>query len=255
VHTPEFGFEHNIDNVIAATQRLDVGYPVALDNDYAVWSAFANHFWPAAYIADLDGHIRHHHFGEGEYAATEMVIQQLLLEGGADDIDQDLVMVEPHGLEVAADWRTLQSPETYAGYQQSTGFAQEDVARFDEPQLYVAPARLPLNSWGLSGNWTVAQHAALCNAPGGRVAFQFHARDLNVVMGPASRGASISFRVFLDGQPAAGAYGIDVNPDGRGIAAEQRTYQLIRQPGPIASRRFEIEFADAGAEVYCFTFG
>jgi thiol-disulfide isomerase/thioredoxin len=255
VHTPEFAFERNVDNVIAAARAFDVGYPIALDNDYAVWGAFANRFWPAAYIADVDGRIRHHHFGEGEYAAIEMVIQQLLLDAGADDINQDLVMVDPRGLEVAAEWRTLQSPETYTGYRQSTGFAQEDVARFDAPEVYAAPARLPLNVWGLSGSWTVAQHAAVSNEPGGRVAFQFHARDLNLVMGPASRGASISFRVFLDGQPAAGAYGVDVNPDGRGIASDQRTYQLIRQPGPIVSRRFEIEFGHAGVEVYCFTFG
>ena len=255
VHTPEFGFERTVDNVVAAARNFDVGYPIALDNNYAVWGAFANHFWPAVYLADVDGRIRFHHFGEGEYAATEMVIQQLLLDAGADDIDQDLVMVDPHGLEVAADWRNLQSAETYVGYRQSTGFAQDNVTRFDEPDVYAAPTRLPVNSWGLSGNWTVAQHAAVSNEPGGRVAFQFHARDLNLVMGPASRGASISFRVFLDGQLADGAYGVDVNPDGRGIVGDQRTYQLIRQAGPIASRRFEIEFGDAGVEVYCFTFG
>src|SRR5687768_6403407 len=172
VHTPEFGFEHDIDNVVAAARALDVGYPVALDNDYAVWRAFANHFWPAVYLADVDGRIRYHHFGEGEYAATEMAIQQLLLDAGADGIDQDLVMVDPRGLEVAADWRTLRSPETYAGYRQSSGFAQETVARFDEPADYAAPSRLPVNSWGLSGTWTVAGHAAVANEPGGRVAFQ-----------------------------------------------------------------------------------
>jgi thiol-disulfide isomerase/thioredoxin len=255
VHTPEFGFERNIDNVVSAARSLDVSYPIALDNDYAVWNAFSNHYWPAAYVADADGRIRYHHFGEGEYAATEMAIQRLLLDAGADGIDQDLVMVDPRGLEVAADWRSLRSPETYAGYRQGTGFAQEAVARFDEPTVYAAPAQLPVNAWGLSGTWTVAQHAAVANEPGGRVAFQFQARDLNLVMGPASRGASSPFRVFLDGQPGDGAYGVDVGPDGRGIAGDQRTYQLIRQPGPIVSRRFEIEFGDAGAEVYCFTFG
>ena len=255
VHTPEFGFEHTVDNVSAAARSFDVRYPIALDTDYAVWGAFANHFWPAVYLADGDGRIRYHHFGEGEYAATEMVIQQLLLDAGADDIDLDLVMVDPHGLEVAADWRTLQSPETYAGYGQSTGFAQEDVARFDEPAVYKAPTRLPVNAWGLAGTWTVARHAAVAHAPSARVAFQFHARDLNLVMGPASRGATIPFRVVLDGQRADGAYGVDVNPDGRGIVGDQRTYQLIRQPGAIAPRRFEIEFSDAGVEVYCFTFG
>jgi thiol-disulfide isomerase/thioredoxin len=255
VHTPEFGFERTVDNVVAAARNFDVGYPIALDNDYAVWGAFANHFWPAVYLADVDGRIRFHHFGEGEYAATEMVIQQLLLDAGADDIDQDLVMVEPHGLEVAPEWRTLQSPETYTGYGQSTGFAQEAVARSDEPEVYTAPARLSVNSWGLSGNWTVAEHAVVCNEPGARVAFQFHARDLNLVMGPASRGGSIAYRVFLDGQLADDAYGVDVNSGGRGVTRDQRTYQLIRQPGPIASRRFEIEFAEAGVEAYCFTFG
>ncbi len=255
VHTPEFSFEHNIDNVIAQSRNLGVDYPVALDSDYAVWGAFANHFWPAVYIADQEGRIRFHHFGEGEYPMTEMVVQQLLLDAGADGIDQDLVMVEPRGLEVAADWETLQSPETYVGYRQSTGFAQEDVAGFDEPRVYTPPGRLPLNSWGLSGNWTAAGHAAVLNERGGRLAFQFHARDLNLVMGPSSRGASIPFRVFLDGELAKDAHGSDVDSDGTGTVRDQRTCQLIRQPAAIADRRFEVEFLDAGVEAYCFTFG
>ena len=255
VHTPEFGFERNINNVIAAARGFDVGYPIALDNDYAVWSAFANHFWPATYIADVGGRVRYHHFGEGEYAAIEMVIQQLLLDAGADDVEQDLVMVDAYGLEVAADWRTLRSPETYLGYRQSAGFAHGQIARFDEPAVYAAPSQLPVNSWGLSGNWTSAQHAALANDPGGRVAFQVHARDLHLVMGPFAREAPIPFQVFLDGRLADGAYGVDVNPNGRGIVSAQRTYQLIRQPGHVAPRRFEIEFGDASVEVYCFTFG
>jgi thiol-disulfide isomerase/thioredoxin len=255
VHTPEFGFERNIDNIVAQSRTFSVEYPIAVDSDYAVWRAFANHFWPAIYIADADGRIRHHHFGEGEYAQTEMVIQQLLLDAGAHDIDQDLVSVEPEGLEVAADWPTLQSPETYVGYGQSTGFASENAAAFDKPHRYAAPAGLPLNYWDLSGNWTIAQHAAVLNEPGGRVAFQFHARDLNLVMGPAPSGASIPFRVFLDGQVADGAHGSDVESDGRGIVRDQRTYQLIRQSGQIADRSFEIEFLDASVEAYCFTFG
>jgi thiol-disulfide isomerase/thioredoxin len=255
VHTPEFGFEHDVDNVAAQASALNVPYPIVVDNDYGVWDAFENHYWPAAYLADTDGQIRYHHFGEGEYPATEMAIQQLLMDAGADGFDQDLVMVDPQGLEVAADWRTLKSPETYTGYRQATGFAQGDVAQFDQPAEYAAPARLPLNSWGLAGNWTVGQHAAVLDAPGGRVAFQFQARDLNLVMGPTAKGAEIPFRVFLDGRPADGATGTDVDSDGRGVVGDQRTYQLIRQPGSIASRRFEIEFGDAGAEVYCFTFG
>jgi thiol-disulfide isomerase/thioredoxin len=255
VHTPEFGFERDLGNVTAAVHGFGVEYPVALDPDYAVWSAFANHFWPAVYIADGEGRLRHHHFGEGEYAATEMVIQQLLMDAGVDDVDQDLVDVSPVGLEVAADWRTLQSPETYLGYGQSTGFAHDDVARFDAPETYAAPVRLPLNTWGLSGSWAVARHAAVLNEPGGRIAFQFHARDVNLVMGPASRGASIPFRVFLDGQLAAGSQGTDVTSGGTGVLTHQQTYQLIRQPGRIEERLFEIEFLDAGVEAYCFTFG
>jgi thiol-disulfide isomerase/thioredoxin len=255
VHTPEFGFEANVDNVATQSRRLGVEYPIALDSDYAVWSAFANHFWPAVYIADADGGIRFHHFGEGEYPMTEMVIQQLLLDTGARGIDQDLVMVEPHGLEASADWRTLQSPETYLGYRQTTGFAQEDVARFDEPGFYTLPGRLPLNYWGLSGNWTMTEGAAVSNQRGGRIAFRFHARDLNLVMGPSTPGASIPFRLLLDGQPADDAHGSDVGPDGSGTVGDQRTYQLIRQPGPIADRLFEIEFQDADVEAYCFTFG
>jgi thiol-disulfide isomerase/thioredoxin len=255
VHTPEFGFERDVENIVAQSRTFGVDYPIAVDSDYAVWRAFANHYWPAVYIADAEGRIRHHHFGEGEYAQTEMVIQQLLMDAGVDRIDQDLVAVEPRGLEVAADWRTLQSPETYVGYGQSTGFASEDDAAFDEPHVYTAPARLPLNQWDISGDWTVARHAAVLNQPAGRFAFQFHARDLNLVMGPTFRGSSIPFRVFLDGQVPDGAHGSDVESDGRGIVRDQRTYQLIRQPGRIADRLFEIEFLDAGVEAYCFTFG
>jgi thiol-disulfide isomerase/thioredoxin len=255
VHTPEFGFERDVENIVARSRDLGVEYPIAIDSDYGVWRALDNHFWPAAYIADTEGRIRFHHFGEGEYAMTEMVIQQLLMDAGVDDVAQDLVAVDPVGLEVAADWRTLQTPETYTGYRQASGFAQADVARLDEPHPYAAPARLPLNHWALSGDWTVAGHAAVSNAPGGRIAFQFHARDLNLVMGPASRGASVPFRVLLDGQPAGDVHGTDVSVDGSGIVTDQDTYQLIRQPGPIADRLFEIEFLDAGAEAYCFTFG
>ncbi|MFL5680192.1 MAG: redoxin family protein, partial [Chloroflexota bacterium] len=186
VHTPEFGFERTVDNVIAESRTFGVDYPVAIDSDYAVWQSFANHFWPAVYLADADGRIRYHHFGEGEYAMTEMAIQQLLADAGAAAVDSELVTVEPQGLEVAADWRTLQSPETYLGYRQSNGFAQEDVARFDRPMAYIAPPRLPLNQWALSGSWNVAAHAAVLADPGGRVAFQFHARDVNLVMGPVA---------------------------------------------------------------------
>jgi len=255
VQTPEFGFERDVDNIVAQSHDFGVEYPVAVDSDYAVWRTFSNHFWPAVYIADGEGRIRYHHFGEGEYAMTEMAVQQLLLDAGALDLDQALVEVEPRGLEVAADWRTLQSPETYTGYGQATGFASEDAAVFGERHVYAASPRLSLNEWDLSGDWTITQHAAVLNEPGGRIAFQFHARDLNLVMGPASKGASIPFRVFLDGQIAEAARGADVEPDGGAVLRDQRTYQLIRQPGLIDDRRFEIEFLEAGAEAYCFTFG
>ncbi len=254
VHTPEFDFEGNIENVIEQSRALGVEYPVAVDTDYAVWSAFANHFWPALYIADREGRIRFHHFGEGEYPMTEMVIQQLLFAGN-DGADHDLVVVEPHGLELAADWQTLASPETYVGYRQSSGFAQEGRGSFDTPIVYTLPDRLRLNEWALSGTWTVAGHAAISDEPGARLAFQFHARDVNLVMGPASPGTSIQFRVFLDGQLATQAHGTDVGADGSGTVRDQRTYQLLRQPGEISDRRIEIEFEDAGVEAYCFTFG
>ncbi|MFF1877871.1 thioredoxin [Leifsonia sp. NPDC058230] len=255
VHTPEFGFEHTLDNVIAESLKLGVEYPVAVDNDYGVWDDFANHYWPAIYIADAEGRIRHHHFGEGEYAQTEMVIQQLLVDAGERDLDLELVTVEPHGLEVAADWQTLRSPETYLGYEQSSGFASEGTAEFDRPHVYAAEPRLPLNAWDLSGTWTVARHAAVLNEPGGRIAFRFHARDVNLVMGGADAAVSIPFRVSLDGQPVGDAHGSDVESDGRGIVTDQNTYQLLRQSEPIADRLFEIEFLDAGVEAYCFTFG
>jgi thiol-disulfide isomerase/thioredoxin len=255
VHTPEFGFESDIGNVGAQTRNLGIEYPVAVDSGYRVWGAFENRFWPAVYIADAHGRVRHHHFGEGEYAQTEMVIQRLLLDAGAQALDRDLVAVEPRGLEVGADWRALRSPETYLGYIQSSGFASEGTAPLDLPYEYTAAPSLPLNSWDLSGNWTIARHAAGSNAPGARIAFQFHARDLNLVMGPRSTSAAIPFRVTLDGRAVADANGTDVDADGRGIVRDQNTYQLIRQPGPITDRRFEIEFLESGAEVYCFTFG
>jgi thiol-disulfide isomerase/thioredoxin len=254
-HTPEFGFEHDLDNVTQQSANLGVTYPIAVDSDYGVWNAFANHYWPAVYLADAEGRIRYHHYGEGEYAQTEMAIQRLLIDAGSGDFDDDLVMVEPAGLEVAADWRTLGSPETYLGYGQSSGFWSEDGSLFDQPHDYDAAARLPLNNWDLSGNWTVRRHASISHAPGARIAFQFRARDVNLVMGPETAGAAIPFRVFLDGEPANGALGTDVDADGRGVVRDQNTYQLIRQSGPVSESRFEIEFDEAGVEGYCFTFG
>jgi thiol-disulfide isomerase/thioredoxin len=255
VHTPEFGFEQDIDNVVAQSRGLGVEYPIAVDSNYGVWEAFANHFWPALYIADAEGRIRYHHFGEGEYAMAEMVVQQLLLEAGAEGIDPELVSVEPQGFEVAADWGSLRSPETYLGYGRSAGFASPESARFNLPHTYPKPSRLDLNEWAPSGTWTLAQHAAVASEPGGGIAFQFQARDVNLVMGPSSRGNSVPFRVLLDGTAPTGAHGFDVDERGNGMLADQRLYQLIRQTGTVRERLFEIAFLDAGAEAYCFTFG
>ena len=255
VHTPEFGFERDVDNVVAQSRLFRVEYPIAIDSDYGVWQAFSNHFWPALYVADAEGRIRYHHFGEGEYAMAEMVVQQLLIEAGADGVDPDLVAVEPEGFEVPADWRTLRSPETYLAYGRSAGFVSPYPARFDEPTAYPEPSRLSLNQWAPSGTWTLAEHAAVLNEAPGRIAFQFQARDVNLVMGPPARGASVRFRVLLDGTVPGAAHGFDVDEEGNGTLADQRLHQLIRQTGTIGERRFEIEFLGAGAEAYCFTFG
>jgi thiol-disulfide isomerase/thioredoxin len=255
VHTPEFGFERDVDNVTAAAKDMRVDYPIALDSDYAVWRAFANHFWPALYIADEQGRIRYHHFGEGEYAMSEMVIQQLLREAGKGDFDPTLVSVEPQGTEVPADWGNVRTPETYLSYGRAPGFASPDGERFGEPHDYPEPPRLGLNEWAPSGVWTLAEHAALLGEAPGRIAIRFHARDVNLVMGPAERGTSVPFRVLIDGEPPGAAGGTDVDEEGNGTVLEQRLYQLIRQEKPIADRLFEIEFLGSGAEAYCFTFG
>jgi hypothetical protein len=255
VHTPEFGFERDIDNVVARSRDFGVAFPVAVDSDYGVWQAFANHFWPAVYIADAEGRIRFHHFGEGEYAMIEMVVQQLLVDAGADDIDPKLVSVEPTGFEVAADWGSLRTPETYLSYGRSPGFASSDAPVLDVPHLYQAPDRLGLNQWALAGTWTIGPDAARLDAAPGRIAFGFQARDVNLVMGPLRRGATIPFRVLLDGEPPTEAHGHDIDAGGAGSLSEQRLYQLIRQAGPIDQRVVEIEFLERGAEAYCFTFG
>ncbi len=255
VHTPEFGFERNVENVTAAAREMRVDYPIALDSNYAVWGAFANHYWPALYIADGQGRIRYHHFGEGEYAMSEMVIQQLLREAGEDGFDPSLVSVEPKGTEVPADWSNLRTPETYVSYGRSSGFASPDGERFDVPHDYPEPSRLGLNEWAPSGLWTLAGHAAVLEEALGRIAIRFQARDVNLVMGPVERGPSVPFRVLIDGEAPGASRGTEVDEQGNGTLSEKRLYQLIRQQEPIADRLFEIEFLDSGAEAYCFTFG
>jgi hypothetical protein len=255
VHTPEFEFEKDLHNVRRALKEMGVVYPVAVDNNYAVWRAFKNRYWPALYFVDAQGRVRHHHFGEGEYERSERVIQRLLAEAGAGGAGQELVSVEGSGAEVQADWGSLKSPETYVGYDRAENFASPGGAVEDRRRVYAAPARLGLNEWALAGNWTVRGQGAVLNEAGGRIAHRFHARDLHLVMGPAARGASVRFRVLVDGQPAGAARGVDIDEQGNGTVNEQRLYQLIRQPKPINDRRFEIEFLDAGAEAFAFTFG
>ncbi len=255
VHTPEFRFEKNIDNVRREVKALHVDYPVAVDSEYAIWHGFNNNYWPALYFIDAEGRIRHQHFGEGDYDQSEMVIQRLLMEAGASGIGDDLVSVEPRGFELGADWASLKSPENYVGYDRSEGFASPGGAVRDKPHIYQPSAQMLLNEWALSGDWTIKRDAAVPNEPNGRITYRFHARDLHLVMGPATPGTSVKFRVSIDGQPPGAAHGIDIDEDGFGTVTEQRLYQLIRQSGPIADRQFEIEFLAPGVEAFCFTFG
>ncbi|MET0622269.1 MAG: thioredoxin family protein [Pyrinomonadaceae bacterium] len=255
VHTPEFPFEKDVDNVRRALKEMKVVYPVALDSDYAIWRAFENRYWPALYFVDARGRVRHHHFGEGDYEHSERVIQQLLAEAGAGGAGHELVSADARGIEVAADWDSLKSPENYVGYERTENFASPGGATPDKSRVYAAPAQLGLNQWALAGEWTAGSGAVVLNKAGGRIAYGFHARDLHLVMGPAARGTSVRFRVTLDGQPPRAAHGVDVDEQGHGTAAEQRLYQLMRQPKPITGRRFEIEFLDPGAEAFAFTFG
>ena len=255
VHTPEFPFERDIENVRRAAKDMRVDYPIALDSDYATWQAFANHYWPAVYIADAEGRIRHHHFGEGGYAECEMVIQRLLREAGRDGVPDDVALVAPEGFEARADWTNLESPESYLGYEQGRSFGSPEHAALDEPRTYTEPDTLRLNQWALAGEWTIERRACVLDRPDGRIAFRFHARDVHLVMGPRMRGSSVPFRVLLDGEPPDEAHGLDVTEQGEGTVAEQRLYQLIRQRGAIVDRTLEIVFGEPGVEAFVFTFG
>jgi thiol-disulfide isomerase/thioredoxin len=255
VHSPEFPFEHNLDNVRAAAAAMRVAYPVAIDNDFAIWNALNNQYWPALYVIDAQGRIRHHEFGEGGYDQSERIIQQLLLEAGSGGFSNDLVTVDARGLEVAAAWSDLKSPENYVGYGRTEHFASSGGVLRDRPRVYAVPERLRLNQWALSGDWTMTKGAVALNKPNGRIAYRFHARDLHLVMGPAPGGGPVRFRVLIDGKAPGSAHGTDVDDQGVGTVGAQRLYQLIRQSMPIADRTFEIEFLDPGVEAYAFTFG
>ena len=254
VHAPEFTFEKDVENVRRAVKDRRLAYPIAIDSDHAIWRAFKNEYWPALYFVDVKGRIRHHKFGEGDYDQSEVMIQQLLTEGGFGGIGPGLVSVDARGIEAPADWASLKSPENYLGYARTENFASPGGAAFGKRRTYAAPARLRLNHWALSGDWTVEQEAIALNRANGRIACSFHARDLHLVMG-AERGHSVRFRVLIDGRPPGAAHGIDVDDQGRGTVTDPRLYQLVRQPKPIADRRFEIEFLDPGVEAFAFTFG
>jgi thiol-disulfide isomerase/thioredoxin len=255
VHTPEFPFEQDEANVRRAVADMDVRYPVALDPNYGVWNAFANHYWPAVYIADAEGRIRHHHFGEGAYEEIERVVQGLLREAGREGVPDDVVSIVPDGFEAQADWDTLESPETYTGWAQGARFGSPGGAVTDKVRAYAEPASLELNHWALEGDWTIGERASVLGSAGGTIAFRFHARDVNLVLGPPERGASVPFEVRIDGEAPGEAHGLDVDAQGRGTVEQQRLYQLVREPGRIADRTFEIEFGAPGVEAYVFTFG
>ena len=255
VHTPEFSFERDLTNVRQAAKEIGVTFPIAVDSDYAIWSAFHNQYWPALYFVDARGRIRHHHFGEGDYAQSEAIIQQLLTQAGSVGVNHDADPVMAGGAAAAADWQDLKSPETYVGYERSDTFVSPGGARLDQSRVYALPARLELNQWALLGEWTIGKEATVPSQPNERIVYRFHARDLNLIMGTATRGASVRFRVLIDGQPPGAAHGIDVDEHGNGTVTEPRTYQLIRQRPPIADREFEIEFLDSGVETLDFTFG
>ncbi len=242
VHTPEFSFEKDLDNIQRAMRAMDITYPVAVDSDYAIWNAFDNSYWPAMYFIDAQGRIRHHHYGEAGYAESEHVIQALLADAGHKHVPAGLVSVEPRGLEVAADWPDVQSPENYLGAERTMGFVPNASA-------------LRLNEWTLAGDWEHRKDAVVLNKAGGRITYRFHARDVNLIMSPPARGTSVRFRVLLDGKPPGDAHGGDTNAEGYGTATEQGTYQLIRQRKPIVEHTVEIEFLDLGIAVYDFTFG
>jgi thiol-disulfide isomerase/thioredoxin len=255
VHTPEFTFEHSVDNVRQAAKDIGVEYPVAIDNDYGIWRGFRNAYWPALYLVDAKGKIRYRHFGEGEYEQSEKMIQRVLAESGAREVGRRLLSVEGRGAEAAADWGSLRSPETYLGSERTRNFASSHGALVDGRHVYRAPERLMLNHWALSGDWTLGREASVLNRANGRIVYRFHARDLHLVMGPPARETPVRFRVFIDGQPPGTAHGIDVDEQGHGTATEQRMYQLIRQPKPIVDRQFDIQFLDTGMEAFSFTFG
>ncbi|MFI6266519.1 redoxin family protein [Micromonospora sp. NPDC051006] len=248
VHTPEFSFEQEIDRVRQAVTARGIDYPVAVDSDYEIWSAFDNHYWPALYFVDADGVIRDQHFGEGRYEQSERVLQRML------GVERELVGAEGLGVEAEADWGHLRTPETYLGHQRGEHFASPDGAAFDERRAYQLPESLRLNQWALAGEWTVGSEKVVLDQAGGSIAYRFHARDAHLVLSPGAR-APIPFRVLLDGAAPGPSHGVDVDESGSGLLREGRLYQLVRQHDAVHERTLEITFLEPGAEAYVLTFG
>jgi cytochrome c biogenesis protein CcdA/thiol-disulfide isomerase/thioredoxin len=255
VHAPEFAFERNIDNVRAAVKRLDIDYPVAIDNNYAIWRGFNNQYWPAHYFIDADGRIRHHHFGEGNYQESERVIQELLREAGHKNIFPSTVSTVGTGVEAAPDMADMDSPETYIGTDRAVNFASPGGLDLDHVHVYTAPSSLTLNQWALTGDWRVGGQDAILAKPNGGITYRFHARDLHLVLGPGPDGKPVRFQVLIDGHTPGNDHGVDVDADGDGVISGQRLYQLVRLTGGVSDHTFEIHFLDPGATAYSFTFG
>ncbi|CAB3639931.1 Protein DipZ [Paraburkholderia phenoliruptrix] len=255
VHAPEFAFEHNLANVKRAAADLHIDYPIAVDNNLAVWRAFDNQYWPAFYIVDAHGDIRYHQFGEGGYDKSEQVIRQLLADAGHATLPPPAGAARASGIEAAADPKNLESGETYVGYRQAEGFASPETLAPDMLRDYSSPARLVTGSWSLAGEWTVAGERARSGASGARIAYRFHARDLHLVLGPMADGKPVRFRVTIDGKPPGASHGADTDANGVGVVDKERLYQLVRQSGAVQDRTFDIEFLDTGVSAYAFTFG
>ncbi|WP_395607510.1 cytochrome c biogenesis protein DipZ [Pseudomonas sp. B22129] len=255
VHAPEFAFERDVNNVTKAMKDLGITYPVAIDNNYKIWRAFNNQYWPAHYFADAKGQIRYHHFGEGDYAESERVIQQLLREAGAKNVAGGLIEADAKGVQQAPDSNEVQSPETYLGFQRAENFVTTGTLATDKVVNYPVAGKLALNNWTLEGQWNVGGQQATLDQAGGRIVYRFHARDLHLVLGPGADGKPVRFKVSIDGQAPGDAHGTDVAPDGSGTVTEQRLYQLVRQPGAVQDRTFSIEFLDPNVSAYAFTFG
>jgi thiol-disulfide isomerase/thioredoxin len=247
VHTPEFSFEHEIDGIRQAIKERAIDYSVAVDNDYEIWSAFDNNYWPALYFIDADCIIRDQQFGEGRYEQSERIIQRLL------GVERELVPVEGRGVEAPADWNHLQTPETYLGYGRGERFASANGAT-SEPHAYQLPERLHVNHWALAGDWTIGRENVVLDQAGGSIAFRFHARDVHLMLSAGARD-QIPFRLLVDGKAPGPSAGADVDEDGTGVLREGRLYQLIRQHDGVRDRTVEITFGEPGAEAYAFTFG